>query len=529
MPGRRAADAVAPTDTKAAVRAALADHRAGRSDAAEAALDAILRDASDHLGALEAAATIAADRGRHDAVADYCRRALLVTPARADLHNARGAALLALDDATAAIPCLTEAVALSPEYGDALYNLGCAHQAAGDLSAAVGAYQRAREYEPKRISVYNNLGVVLTELDEIDEAVACLRAGLDIDAQSVRLHHNLGLAFRQGGDPAAAAHSFDRVLDIDPENVAAHFCRATARLLDGDYAAGFEDYEWRWRMHDVRPRRFASTPWDGTAGAAKTVLLHHEQGHGDSIQFARFIPMVKARVGRVVLECPPALTRLLTTLDGVDAMVADGASVEADAHAALGSLPRLLGIRLDTLPADVPYLRPDPALMARWAPRLDVPGLRVGLVWAGNPRQPSDRKRSTTLAVLAPLAGIEGASYFGLQVGPGRRDLDDGTPPFPLVDLGSAVDDFADTAAIVEQLDLVITTCTSVAHLAGALGRPVWTMLCRDADWRWLVDRTDSPWYPTMRLFRQRRAGDWPGVVDAVGRALAALSEESRK
>jgi len=527
VPGRRAA--ATATDIKAAAGAALADHRAGRSDAAEAALDTILRDSPDHLGALEAAAAIAVDRGRHDAVADYCRRALLIAPERADLHNARGVALLAQGDAAAAIPCLTDAVTLAPEYGDALYNLGCAHQAAGDLGAAVGAYQRGLKADSKNISIYNNLGVVLNELDQIEDAVACLRAGLDIKPKSLRLHHNLGLAFRQGGDPAAAAECFGRVLDIDPDNVAAHFCRATARLLGGDYAAGFDEYEWRWRMPGGQPRRFASAPWDGAADPSKIVLLHHEQGHGDSIQFARFVPMVKERVDRVVVECPPALTRLLSTLDGVDDLVADGASVEADAHAALGSLPRLLDIRLDTVPADVPYLRPDPALVTRWAPRVTAPGLKVGLVWAGNPRQPSDRRRSTRLSVLAPLAGIAGASYFGLQVGPGRRDLDDGPPPFPLVDLGPEIGDFADTAAIVEQLDLVITTCTAVAHLAGALGRPVWTMLCRDADWRWLVDRTDSPWYPTMRLFRQRRAGDWTGVVDDVGRALAILIEDNGK
>jgi Tfp pilus assembly protein PilF len=512
-----------------AIRAALANHRAGRSEAAAVALERILRDHADHLGALEAAASVAADRGHHDAVADYCRRALGLAPERADLLNARGAALLAQGDSAAAISCLSAAVALAPEYSDALYNLGCAHQAAGDLDAAADAFHRAQKQDPENISIYNNLGVVFKDLDHIEDAVACLRAGLDIDPDSARLHHNLGLAFRQGGDPAAAVRCFDRVLDIDPANVNAHFCRATALLLGGDYAAGFDDYEWRWRMPGGKPRRFASAAWDGAADAAATVLLHHEQGHGDSIQFARFVPLVRERVGRVVLECPPALTRLLATVDGVDEVVADGATADADAHAALGSLPRLLGTRLDSLPAEVPYLRPDPALTALWAPRLDVPGLKVGLVWAGNPRQPSDRKRSTRLAVLAALGAIEGASFFSLQVGPGRRDLDDGPPPFPLVDLGSEIGDFADTAAIIEQLDLVITTCTSVAHLAGALGRPVWTMLCRDADWRWLVDRTDSPWYPTMRLFRQRRAGDWAGVVDDVGGALAALIEEDGK
>ncbi len=305
--------------------------------------------------------------------------------------------------------------------------------------------------------------------------------------------------------------------------------RALALLTLGDYPRGFAEYEWRWKT-----KRLAGSPtyqqplWDGSPLDGKTILLHAEQGLGDMVQFLRFVPVVKDRGGRVIVASQKPLVPLLAACPWIDQLIAQGETLPTfNVQAPLMSLPRILGTTLATLPTQVPYLSADPRLVQRWREELAAyPGFRIGIAWQGNPQNPADRHRSFPLDCLAPLAGLPGVQLFSLQKGPGTEQIDQRAERFPLVELGSRLDEtsgpFMDTAAVMVCLDLVVSACTSLAHLAGALAVPVWVALKFAPDWRWLYHREDSPWYPTARLFRQPQPGDWAGAFD---RMVAALQE----
>jgi tetratricopeptide (TPR) repeat protein len=509
-----------------AIRNAMADHRAGRSEAAAARLAGLLSRRPEDPALLRAAIAVASDRGRHEETIALCARALALDPDQADLVNARGVACLARGRHAEAIRDLTRAVELDPDSGDGWFNLGCAFQAGRAYDRAVDAYRKARALSPKNLRIYNNLGVVFQILEKKEDAVACFRDGLRIAPREAQLLVNLGGAYRQFGDTQAAVDCFRRAIDVDPEIPGPHFALATTYLRAGDFAAGFAEYEWRWKMPGGHRKAPPGPAWDGATAPDKTILLYHEQGHGDTILFARFIAAVRNRVGRVVVDCQRPLAHLLATVAGVDAVGTGQAGLTYHTHAALGSLPCLLGTRVDTIPAEIPYVHADPGQSTLWAERLAGPGFKVGLVWAGNPQHHRDAMRSMRLADLAPLGEIPGAMFHGLQFGPGRDQPAEAAAGLRFTDLAPILGDFADMAALMMNLDLVITVDTAAAHLAGALARPVWTLLDRESDWRWFVDRSDSPWYPTMRLFRQKRAGDWAPVVAEVRAALQSLVQQ---
>jgi hypothetical protein len=293
-------------------------------------------------------------------------------------------------------------------------------------------------------------------------------------------------------------------------------------LARGDLRRGFERYEWRWRLGTLTPRDTSAPLWNGEDGAGRTILLHAEQGFGDIIQALRYVPLVAARGARVVLEVPPQLARLAARLPGHAQLVTGTqAAPHYDLHCPLLSLPRAFATTLETIPADVPYLSAEPAAVARWASILSGSGLKVGIAWAGNPQHRGNAQRSIAIERLLPLLRPGGIRPFSLQVGDRAADLDQ-LPKGIVYDLSPQLSDFAETAAAIINLDLVITIDTAIAHLAGALGRPVWLLLCSRPDWRWMLDRDDSPWYPTLRIYRQRTPRDWDDVVARVATDLRA-------
>ncbi len=307
--------------------------------------------------------------------------------------------------------------------------------------------------------------------------------------------------------------AYQRAIELRESYAEARHALAMVYLQQGHFEQGWSDYEYRWKLAaSPRPYQHRQPQWRGESLEGKTILLYTEQGLGDTLQFARYIPMVAKQAGRVYLVCQPALERLFLQWPSVHLLTDLYERLPAyDLHCAVTSLPLAFGTRLDSIPAQVPYLLPDPALAERWSRRLGATGrLRVGLAWAGNPLHQNDRQRSIALSRLAPpLAQLaDRVAFYSLQkgdaAGKGRE-----VPELNLVDLDTELNDFTDTAAAISCLDLVISVDTAVAHLAGALGVRVWTLLAFASDWRWLLDRTDSPWYPTMRLFRQRTAGDW--------------------
>jgi hypothetical protein len=344
---------------------------------------------------------------------------------------------------------------------------------------------------------------------------------------------NLGNSLRFQGRLDEAVACFDRVLAIRPDDAQARWNRALVLLARGEWLRGWDDFEFRSTPNQHGHRHGELPPWDGRPLDSGSVLLRTEQGLGDTLQFVRYAPLVQRLVGRVVLECQRPLVPLLGMVAGIDAIVARGDAVpQCDREISLMSLPRIFGTTPDTVPSDVPYLAARADLIEVWRPWVGkAPGVRVGIAWAGNPSYPEDRDRSPGLAAFTPLADLVGASFVALQKEAGdpawspHSPLSLWRPPGPIDETTGA---FMDTAAIVSQLDLVITSDTAVAHLAGALGVETWVVLPDVADWRWLLDRDDSPWYPRMRLFRQERSRDWYGVFTRVRVALELVIGQRR-
>lgn len=434
---------------------------------------------------------------------------------------------LAAQNAASAEACFREAVAIEPELGEAHANLGWLAEAAGRLDEADACYRRARALRPAQPLIHLNHAVLLARLKRFDEALAACWAAVQLDADAPAAWSNLGVLLAQMGRHGDAEACCRRSLSLDPQYPKAHVNLAYLCLLDGRWDEGWSHYAWRgWQCNLAA--RVTCPRWNGEPLTGRSVLVGLEGGYGDMIQFSRFACALKlAGAAHVTLLAPPPLQALLATLDGVDEVLpSDGLLPPArwDCWTSATCVPRHLGTRPDTIPAALPYLRAAPEAVARWQARLPASaGLRVGLVWKGNPAFENDDERSLpSLDVLAPLAALQGVQFISLQKGAGE---DEATRSPVDLHLGAELTDFADTAAAIAALDLVICVDTAVAHLAGALGKRCWLLLPQQmSDWRWLTGRDDSPWYPgALRLWRQPARGDWAPVVDRLVAALARL------
>jgi tetratricopeptide (TPR) repeat protein len=429
--------------------------------------------------------------------------------------------------AAEAAACFRTALALRPDCAGAHLNLGLLLLGVGRVDEAAACCRQAVADDPGLAAAHNGLGAAALVQGRLAEAAASLERALTLQPAFAEAHNNLGGVLQASGRPVEAAGQYRAALALRPDYALAHENLGMTLLALGDYVEGFCEYEWRQRG-PAPP----CPPWDGGDPDGRTLLLVAEQGLGDTLQFIRFAPLVRARGARVIVACQPELVRLLGSLPVLDRVVALGEPwPAADAWAALLSLPRLLGTTLATVPAEVPYLAPSPGEAAAWAARLaGGPGLKVGLVWAGNPYpnlpkgQAVDRRRSVALRQFAPLAGVPGVTWVSLQKGAAAAEAEAPPPGLSLLDPMAGVADFADTAALVAGLDLVIGVDTAVIHLAGALARPVWVLSRFDACWRWLSGRDTSPWYPTLRLFRQPAPGAWQPVIERVAAALTLLA-----
>ncbi len=449
----------------------------------------------------------------------------------------RAATLVALGRNAEALDCADQALALAPGDVAAHIQRGVALLRLERHAEAVASFDRALEMQADLPEVLNNRGVALAALGRAPEALDSFLRSLAFKVSSADTHTNLGVVLKTLGRHDEAAASFGRALWHKPGDPTASFEAAFLHLTRGEFKQGWPLYEARFRVPalGIPPRTFAAPRWNGSDTLdGRKILVHAEQGLGDTLQFCRYLPLLAARGASVVFEVMPSLKALLESLPGEVRVLGRGEPIPpVDYHCPLLSLPLAFGTEAATIPADVPYLAADPQRTARWAERLrGVAPLRVGIAWQGNPeveRLIWARGRSMPLTALAALARVPGASLISLQKGAGSEQLAHVPRAGCIVDLGAELDTggdaFVDTAAAMVGLDLVITTDTSIAHLAGALGRPVWVALSAAADWRWLLERDDSPWYPTMRLFRQSRAGEWDSVIAALAAALAAATE----
>lgn len=468
---------------------------------------------------------LAAQRlGRLDEAAEAYERAADADPALVEAWSNLGVVLTDLGRCAPAVDAFRKALALRPQDARILRQLARAWRRSGRPAEAVTVCRQAARLEPQMPDSWSSLGLALIEAGDPESAVPVLSRALALRADAPRVWNNLGFAQHRRGDQEAAIFAYRRALALDPGFAEAHLNLAIALLLTGRLAEGWREFEWRWRdpqQAGALPR-FAAPAWGGEPLAGRTLLLRAEQGIGDCFQFVRYAPLLAARGARVVLECPPGMAGVLAEAPGLAQIVERGGTLPAfDCYIPMMSLPLLCGTDLDAIPAAVPYLRPD------GVPPADVAaatGLRVGLVWAGNPRHLNERNRSIGLEPLAPLAAVPGCRLFSLQVGARAADLARLGWAAGIVDLAPVLADWRDTAAALAGIDLLVTVDTAIAHLAGAMGRPVWLLLPHVPDFRWLTDRSDSPWYPTMRLFRQPHRGAWDAVVTEVAAALAAAA-----
>jgi tetratricopeptide (TPR) repeat protein len=497
----------------------------GRLSEAVAAYEQVLRLWPDHPEVLTNLGVALAVQGRWDEAVVYYRRALALKPAFPDAWSNLGRALAALGRAEEAAASFQNALNLRPDDAEALASLGNALREQGKLDEAEARYQDALRLRPDYAEVRNNLGSVFQEQGKLGEAEASYREALRLRPAFVEALTNLGNALREQGRPGEAAASYEEATRLRPDDAEARVNLGMTRLLMGDFERGWPEYEWRRRARGLPEHPSGRPRWDGTPLEGKAILLRAEQGLGDTIQFVRYAPMVRERGGVVLLECQPPLRALLADAPGVDRVVAPGGpGPEFAVEAPLPSLPGILGTTGETIPARVPYLGADAGRVGRWRRELEDPaGFRVGIVWRGNPKHPRDRQRSIPLVLFEPLAGLPGVRLVSLQKGPGAEQLDAPGWRRSILDLGGRLEDFADTAAVLANLDLLIACDTAVAHLAGALGLPAWVALPSDPDWRWLLGRDDSPWYPSLRLFRQDRPGDWGGVFGRIARELPSV------
>jgi tetratricopeptide (TPR) repeat protein len=545
-------------------------YRAGRRAEAENRCREILARAPTHALALHLLGTIMLETERPaDAVAPLSRAAA-AQPDDAALRYLLGATFLQLDRVAEAAEHLKAAMVLKPGFAEAQCGLGVALAGQGRTDEAAAAFRAALRLDPNMPQAHDNLAGLLTAAGQTPQAIDHYRAVLRLEPGNAVAHHKLGLALRTGGaDNDALWHfreavrlqpgysearanigvtlalgqrwtealaQFEDALRAEPDSVEAHYNLGSALLLHGRLEAGWEQFEWRWRLHGMQPYRrpFPQPQWQGEDLTGRTIILHDEQGFGDTLQFCRYAPLVARRGRKVILEVHAELVSLLRLsfageaieilprsagFPGIDGLPA------CDFHSPLLSLPGVFGTGLETIPATTPYLRADPLKIQKWSDRLaSLPRLRVGLIWAGRPSHAENAQRSIALAQLAPLGGIPGITLLSLQKGEAAAQLATLPPGLVLHDFTDELPDFADTAAFLGALDLVITVDTAMAHLSGALGKTVWLLNRCIPDWRWLLGRDDSPWYPTMRQFRQPRPGDWDDVVMRVTQALAVLA-----
>lgn len=546
----------------------LQHHRAGRLSQAELAYREALALDPENVDALHFLGVIAHQRGKHGQAEELISQALLRNTLNAVAYSNLGNALRAQGKHEQAVASYGRALALEPNYVDALVNLGAAYRAQGELDQAVASYRKALSLEPDMSVAHSNLGHALAQQGNLEEADACLRQAIALRPGFAEAHAYLGnilthqgrfeeamdslhtaLALRPDfpeahnhlanalialGRPQEAEQQLRYALTLSPDSAELKFACAYVRLLLGDYESGLELYESRLEKDalpqsiygalQARLAQFSGVPrWRGEDGSGRTLVVWTDHGLGDTLMMMRYFPMLKGRgFGKLVVYCEEALLRVVQSIPEVDAAVSRNRPppVETcDLQCPLTSLPLLFKTRVDTVPDRVPYMFVPEHLRRKWAEKLAAIGSpRVGLVWAGRKDYPKNALRSIPLEKFSPVAGIEGVNFVSLQKGEEARQIAE--TGLKLIDRMDECDDLMETAALITQLDLVVSVDTAVMHLTGALGKPLWLVNRFETEWRWMLEREDSPWYPTMRIFRQRRTGSWEEVIARVAGAL---------
>lgn len=485
------------------------------------ALDERYVEAHDRLG------VALRDHGQLEDAERACQRALAIREDYVQAKNTLGTIALRREDYPVAVQHFREAIQRKPDFLEAHNNLSIALKELGLLESAAEACRKAIECQPDSAEAHSNLGSTLRQQGKIQEAIAECEKAISLQHELADGHCNLGAALHEEGDLDGAKERYLQAIQLDHKHADSRKNLSMILLAQGAFAQGWEEYEWRWPSEKPGPCRHPGPRWDGQSFAGQTLLVFGEQGFGDTLQFIRYLKLVKERGGEVIFVCKPKLLRILQGVAGIDYLVARGSNIPPYHYQIpLLSLPRLFGTDLDSIPGDVPYLAATPEKLEQWQPRIhQYSGRRVGIFWQGSPTFARDLFRSVPLEHYLPLAEIPGISLLSFQKGHGIEQLQE-LKNTTIPDIGTGFEDFTDTAAALKSLDLFVTSDTAVAHLAGSLGVPTWVALGHVPDWRWLLDRSDSPWYPSMRLFRQKQRGDWPELFGRIASELREWSEQ---
>jgi len=504
---------------------AVAHHRAGRVARAEPLYRRILASEPEQPDALYLLGLIANQSGKHDDAIQFLERAVRSAPGVARFRVVLGRMLATLGRLDGAVEAFREATRLAPEDADAHNGLGIVLDGSGAREEAAAAFRRAIALRPDFAVAHYNLGNTLHDLGCIEQAIAAYRAAIRIEPRDPEMHSNLGLALMDQLDVDAALAAYEEALRIAPGFAEPRLNRAMALLLAGRFQEG-------WREHEVRHEAMGVTlvmprPWRGETLEGRSLYVHPEQGLGDTIHFVRYLPLLAAQGARITMRVQPPLIELFRHAGlGARFTTEPGGEDAHDFQTALLSIPGILGSDAESVPAAEGYLSAPPEKVADYRERyFQRSGIKVGFVWQGNPEQKNDPRRSMPLHTLLPLLRVAGIEAYALQKGgPGERQLEALPGDVRVTSLGPTFEDFTDTAAALANLDLLVSTCTSVPHLAGALGVPTWIMLSHQPDWRWMLEVPTSPWYRSVRLFRQPAHGDWSPVIERVGLELTALA-----
>ena len=492
-------------------------------DKAERLCGAILEYSSGHFDTLHLLGYIHLQRGRHLEAIGPLAKAAKADPSSVDAASNLGLALHGAGRFEEAIAQYRHALTLSPRHPEILYNLGNAYLARDRISEALASYDEALANNPSHVGARVNRGNTLLRFNRPADALEGYEQALALMPDHPQILTNRGHALRRLDRPQAAQASLAAAIRQSPDFPEAHFESALAHLTLGDFKAGWKAYEWRWKTGAFADKRrsFRQPQWHGNMPiVGKTILLHAEQGFGDTFQFIRYAPLVASRGARVICEIQPELVSLLSALESIEIIAKGDPLPQFDVHCPLLSLPLAFGTELATIPAQVPYLAAPTARVAHWRGRLGEGGPRVGFVWSGSPAHKNDANRSIPLAHFSQLIANLPLACFSLQREMREADREALQRLPKLVDLGPELSDFADTAAVISLLDVVVSVDTAVAHLAGSLGKPVIILLPHAADFRWLRERSDTPWYPTAKLLRQPAFGDWDSVIGGLAGEL---------
>lgn len=506
------------------INQALAQHQAGNVQEAEKAYREILQEAPSNINTLQLLGALLCQKKQYAEGVEYLQKVLTINPNLADVHHNLAISFKQQQKYQEAIFHYQQAIKLTPKAVNIHNQLAKLLWKLGEKSTAISHYQQVALLQPEDAVSQLNFANALEQLEIIDEAIIYYQKAIALQSNLTLAYNALGNLYTKKNLLEEAINYYYQALSIDVNYAEIHFNLAIALLLKGDLPRGFAEYEWRWQAKGGPPPIQTTKPlWDGSDLTGKTILLCGEQGFGDAIQFVRYVPLVIKKGGKVIIGCTEALVRLFSAIPGIEKVSNQVEESEFQVQAPLMSLPRILGTTLETIPASVPYLylpQTEKQLEQIITSHAASDKLKVGIVWAGSPNNRDDRNRSCSLSDFLPLLEIPNIAIYSLQKGERAHELSQLKNNQSILDLSKHLVDFADTAYVISQLDLIISVDTAVVHLAGALGKPVWVILAYSPDWRWMLDRDDSPWYPTVKLFRQSQRGDWQGLFMQVKQEL---------